>query len=90
MTRNRSFVRQLVRLSIPVAAVLAVVSSAGTADAHRPQLGCTYGTWTDYYDASGNLCASSETCTNTGWGDCDDNETYASSEQWPHVCYCEP
>ena len=82
--------RHLVRLAMPVVAVLAVTAAAGTAEAFRPQLGCTYGTYTAYYDASGSLCAESETCNNTSWGDCDDNETFASSEQFPHLCYCEP
>lgn len=88
MTRNLA--RHLVRLAVPVAAVLALTSTSGTAEAHRPQLGCTYGIYTEYFDASGNLCATSETCTNTSWGDCDEDLTFAYSEVWPQLCYCEP
>jgi hypothetical protein len=90
MTRNRHLARLLVRLAIPVAAVLAVTATTGTAEAFRPQLGCTYGWYYEYYDEFGNICATSETCNNTGWGDCDDDETYSSYEQYHHLCYCDP
>lgn len=86
---TRKLTRHLVRLALPVAALLAIASTSGTAEATRPQLGCTYGIYTAYYDAFGSLCAESETCNNTSWGDCDENLTFAYYEEWPQVCYCE-
>ena len=90
MTRNRQLARLLVRLAMPVAAVLAVTAASDTAEAFRPQLGCTYGIYTEYYDEFGNVCAASDTCNNSSWGDCDDNLTFASYEEWQQVCYCDP
>lgn len=87
MTRNRHLARMLFKLAVPVAVLVAGVTT-GTAD--RPQNGCTYGRYYVYYDTQGSICAESETCTNTGWGDCDDNETFASSEDYLHLCYCDP
>ena len=84
---TKHFARNLVRLAIPFAAVLAV-STPGAAD--RPVNGCTYGRYYAYFDQYGNVCAESATCNFTNWGDCDDNETYASIEEHIHLCYCEP
>lgn len=88
MTRNRRLTRMLVRLAVPSAILVALGSAPDSAGA-RPQNGCTYGRYYEYFDASGNLCATSETCNNTGWGDCDDNETYAYYDDYHHLCYCD-
>lgn len=90
MTRKRRIARLLVRLALPLAILAAVGSNPGSAGASRPQLGCTYGQYYEYFDENGNLCATSETCNNTGWGDCDDNMTYSSYDQYLHLCYCDP
>lgn len=86
MTTKRYVARMLVRLAIPFAVLLAG-ATPGAAD--RPQNGCTYGRMYTYYDQFGSVCAESATCNFENWGDCDDNETYAYSEDHIHLCYCD-
>lgn len=89
MTSARHLARTLVRLSLPLAALL-VLGLPPEAAGDRPQNGCYYGRYYVYYDQNGNICAESETCNNTGWGDCDENETFSYSEDYLHLCYCDP
>lgn len=90
MIRNRHVAR-LVRLALPLAVLLTLAGTPDTArgSGGRPQNGCTYGRYYEYFDQSGNLCATWETCNNTGWGDCDDDLTFSYYDDYSQLCYCD-
>lgn len=90
MTRTRHLARQLVRLALPLAA-LVLVGTPETARADREgQRSCTYGHYYQYFDEFGNVCEAIDTCSYYSQpSGCAMYLTYYSYTEDVIVCYCD-